>query len=273
MHAVIGAADAAGEPLIALLGDQRFYRRFGFVEASRMGILAPDPAWARTFRCGCSRTARRRSPARFATRRRLKTCSERQQRQTAWNRQPPSRNASRLTSPDLARAHCCSGSPVAGAAARAPCCPAGDKREARQGHALNQGRVMFVLDPSPGAELAQAVTGSFIPLSAGAVGAALGTPCQRRSALGVAAGARRRSAARRADRGRRSRPRRRASSRPEVLRRHPPRWRCRDGPRRRYPADREPTPKPVWDDQAKPNTGADDQPPLGKQPRRPSGQV
>jgi predicted N-acetyltransferase YhbS len=43
MHAVIGAADAAGEPLIALLGDQRLYGRFGFVQASRMGILAPDP--------------------------------------------------------------------------------------------------------------------------------------------------------------------------------------------------------------------------------------
>ena len=49
MHAVIGAADAAGEPLIALLGDQRFYSRFGFVEASRMGIVAPDPAWGAHF--------------------------------------------------------------------------------------------------------------------------------------------------------------------------------------------------------------------------------
>ena len=49
MHAVIGAADAAGEPLIALLGDQRFYGRFGFVEASRMGVLAPDPAWGAHF--------------------------------------------------------------------------------------------------------------------------------------------------------------------------------------------------------------------------------
>ena len=49
MHAVIGAADAAGEPLIALLGDQRFYGRFGFVEASRMGILAPNPAWGAHF--------------------------------------------------------------------------------------------------------------------------------------------------------------------------------------------------------------------------------
>jgi putative acetyltransferase len=49
MHAVIGAADAAGEPLIALLGDPHFYGRFGFVEASRMGVLAPDPEWGAHF--------------------------------------------------------------------------------------------------------------------------------------------------------------------------------------------------------------------------------
>ena len=49
MHAVIGAADAAGEPLIALLGDPRFYSRFGFVPASELGVKAPDPAWAENF--------------------------------------------------------------------------------------------------------------------------------------------------------------------------------------------------------------------------------
>lgn len=49
MHAVIGAADAAGEPLIALLGDPRFYIRFGFVPASELGVDAPDPAWAEHF--------------------------------------------------------------------------------------------------------------------------------------------------------------------------------------------------------------------------------
>ena len=49
MHAVIGAADAAGEPLIALLGDARFYIRFGFVPASELGVDAPDPAWAEHF--------------------------------------------------------------------------------------------------------------------------------------------------------------------------------------------------------------------------------
>ena len=49
MHSVIGAADAAGEPLIALLGDHQFYRRFGFVEASEIGVLAPDPTWGAHF--------------------------------------------------------------------------------------------------------------------------------------------------------------------------------------------------------------------------------
>jgi putative acetyltransferase len=49
MHAVIGAADAAGEPLIALLGDPHFYARFGFVEASRMGIVAPNVDWGSHF--------------------------------------------------------------------------------------------------------------------------------------------------------------------------------------------------------------------------------
>lgn len=45
MHAIIGAADAAGEPFVALLGDPHFYGRFGFVESSSLGVGAPDPAW------------------------------------------------------------------------------------------------------------------------------------------------------------------------------------------------------------------------------------
>lgn len=49
MHAVIGAADATGEPLIALLGDPRFYARFGFVAASQLGLTAPDPDWGDHF--------------------------------------------------------------------------------------------------------------------------------------------------------------------------------------------------------------------------------
>ena len=49
MHAVLGAAEAMGEPLVALLGAPGFYRRFGFVPASEVGIVAPDPAWAEHF--------------------------------------------------------------------------------------------------------------------------------------------------------------------------------------------------------------------------------
>lgn len=49
MHAVLGAADAIGEPLVALLGDQAFYSRFGFVAASELGIASPGPAWGDHF--------------------------------------------------------------------------------------------------------------------------------------------------------------------------------------------------------------------------------
>jgi putative acetyltransferase len=49
MHAVLGAADALDEPLVALLGDPPFYARFGFRPAPAYGITAPDPAWAPYF--------------------------------------------------------------------------------------------------------------------------------------------------------------------------------------------------------------------------------
>lgn len=45
MHAMIGAADACGEPLIALLGDPDYYSRFGFFTSTDVGVEAPDPAW------------------------------------------------------------------------------------------------------------------------------------------------------------------------------------------------------------------------------------
>ncbi|HET9517038.1 MAG TPA: N-acetyltransferase [Actinoplanes sp.] len=45
MHAVLGAADALGEPLVALLGDPRYYSRFGFRLADEFGIVAPVPQW------------------------------------------------------------------------------------------------------------------------------------------------------------------------------------------------------------------------------------
>jgi putative acetyltransferase len=45
MHAVLGAADALGEPLVALLGDPGYYARFGFRPAAGHGITPPVPAW------------------------------------------------------------------------------------------------------------------------------------------------------------------------------------------------------------------------------------
>ncbi len=49
MHAVLGAADALGEPLVALLGNPAYYGRFGFVPARPAGITAPDAAWGDNF--------------------------------------------------------------------------------------------------------------------------------------------------------------------------------------------------------------------------------
>jgi putative acetyltransferase len=49
MHAVLGAADALGEPFVVLLGDPAYYRRFGFVAAREHGIEAPDPSWGEYF--------------------------------------------------------------------------------------------------------------------------------------------------------------------------------------------------------------------------------
>jgi putative acetyltransferase len=45
MHAVLGAADALGEPLVALLGSPDFYPRFGFRPGTDHGIAPPDPEW------------------------------------------------------------------------------------------------------------------------------------------------------------------------------------------------------------------------------------
>ncbi|MGW2325006.1 GNAT family N-acetyltransferase [Streptomyces sp. NPDC001700] len=49
MHAILGAADAFGESLVALLGSPAYYGRFGFRPASAYGITAPDPAWGDYF--------------------------------------------------------------------------------------------------------------------------------------------------------------------------------------------------------------------------------
>ena len=45
MHAVLGAGDALGEPLVALLGSPAYYGRFGFRLSDTCGIAPPRPAW------------------------------------------------------------------------------------------------------------------------------------------------------------------------------------------------------------------------------------
>jgi putative acetyltransferase len=45
MHTVLGAADALGEPLAALLGDPAYYRRFGFELSNLYQITPPRPGW------------------------------------------------------------------------------------------------------------------------------------------------------------------------------------------------------------------------------------
>lgn len=45
VHAVLGAADALDEPLVVLLGDPRYYSRFGFRLAGDHGIASPRPEW------------------------------------------------------------------------------------------------------------------------------------------------------------------------------------------------------------------------------------
>jgi putative acetyltransferase len=49
MHAVLGAADAVGEPVVVLLGDPAYYGRFGFRPAAELGIEPPVAGWAPHF--------------------------------------------------------------------------------------------------------------------------------------------------------------------------------------------------------------------------------
>jgi putative acetyltransferase len=49
MHAVIAAAEALDETLIALLGHPGYYPRFGFVPAAELDVISPDPAWGAAF--------------------------------------------------------------------------------------------------------------------------------------------------------------------------------------------------------------------------------
>ena len=49
VHAVLGAAEALGEPIVGLLGSPGYYGRFGFVASSEVGIEPPDPDWGEHF--------------------------------------------------------------------------------------------------------------------------------------------------------------------------------------------------------------------------------
>jgi putative acetyltransferase len=49
MYTLLGAAMALDEPVVCLLGDPGYYRRFGFIPASRLGIQAPDESWGDYF--------------------------------------------------------------------------------------------------------------------------------------------------------------------------------------------------------------------------------
>ncbi|MGH3937053.1 MAG: GNAT family N-acetyltransferase [Pseudonocardiaceae bacterium] len=49
MHAMLGAADALGEPLVALLGEPEYYGRYGFRASTAYGIEPPKPLWGRYF--------------------------------------------------------------------------------------------------------------------------------------------------------------------------------------------------------------------------------
>ncbi len=49
MHAVLGGADALGEPMVVLLGHLDYYPRFGFEPAETHCITPPVPDWASHF--------------------------------------------------------------------------------------------------------------------------------------------------------------------------------------------------------------------------------
>ena len=49
METLIGRVDELGEPMIVLLGDRAYYRRFGFELASTFSVDPPEPSWAPHF--------------------------------------------------------------------------------------------------------------------------------------------------------------------------------------------------------------------------------
>lgn len=66
MHAILGAADALGEPVVVLLGEPALYSRFGFVPAGALGIESPEPAWGDYFQARALSTWREEYAGRFS---------------------------------------------------------------------------------------------------------------------------------------------------------------------------------------------------------------
>ncbi|KAA9380452.1 N-acetyltransferase [Microbispora cellulosiformans] len=66
VHAALGAAEALGEPLVGLLGDPAYYRRFGFEPASAHGVAAPDPSWGEFFQVRVFERSAPRGPFTYA---------------------------------------------------------------------------------------------------------------------------------------------------------------------------------------------------------------
>ena len=66
VHALLGAAQARDETLVALLGDPAFYSRFGFRPAAEWGVAAPDPRWGEHFQVLALVDDAPRGPFRYA---------------------------------------------------------------------------------------------------------------------------------------------------------------------------------------------------------------
>lgn len=49
MHEVLARAEKAGETVVALVGDPAYYRWFGFVPATELGLVSPDDAYGDYF--------------------------------------------------------------------------------------------------------------------------------------------------------------------------------------------------------------------------------
>ena len=49
VHALLAVAEASGEHLVALLGAPAYYRRFGFVRSTDLGVEPPVPTWGEHF--------------------------------------------------------------------------------------------------------------------------------------------------------------------------------------------------------------------------------